>query len=295
MSLRAPSVLVALLLSALATLLVAGCAKPALLPERAVTLNREGTEAFAREDLVGAEARFALALEYHPSFTEAHVNLGLVALRRGAFGDAERHFRKARSLNPDLPVPHHALGSLAERRFEFGPAERHYEAALAVDPGFLPARLDVARLYFRRHAFDQARAAFERLVVLAPDLPAAHTGRIETLLAEGRSTDASEAVLRAREHAGTSPELDLLDARARISDRGTSTDDRASARALLESLTTSPVAGRAYAWIAVLDAEEGDVPAARKHAARALVLAPEDEVGLWIRSRVDPKGPSNRN
>ena len=57
-----------------------GCAASAPLPPKAVDLNREGAAALAAGDLEVAEARLALALEFHPRFTEAWVNLGLLEM-----------------------------------------------------------------------------------------------------------------------------------------------------------------------------------------------------------------------
>jgi len=76
---------------------------------KAVELNRAGTEALSAGDLETAEARFALALEYHPRFVEALVNLGLVEMQRGNFARARLEFERARRINADLAQPHHAL------------------------------------------------------------------------------------------------------------------------------------------------------------------------------------------
>ena len=65
-------------------LLCAGCAGG--LPPVAVAAQRHndaGTELLAGNHLDDAEARFRLALEYHPHFAEAHLNLGLLLLARG--------------------------------------------------------------------------------------------------------------------------------------------------------------------------------------------------------------------
>jgi Flp pilus assembly protein TadD len=92
------------LLAALALLLVA-CARPAMLPPKAIELNREGAAALADGNLELAQARIALAIEYNPRFTEAWVNLGIIEMQRGNFAKARKHFVKARDLNPG-PWPH---------------------------------------------------------------------------------------------------------------------------------------------------------------------------------------------
>ena len=66
----------------LAILAVLGCAGQAPLPPKAVLLNETGAAALAAGDLVTADARLSLALEYSPHFVEALVNLGLVEVAR---------------------------------------------------------------------------------------------------------------------------------------------------------------------------------------------------------------------
>src|SRR5580692_2201483 len=120
-----------------------GCKAEVPLPPQAVELNRLGAVALEAGDGETAEVRFALAIEYHPRFTEAWVNLGLVELSRGNFALAKKDFERARGLNDDLPAPHHALGLLADRRGQAQAAIHHYRAALKVDPGFAPARANL--------------------------------------------------------------------------------------------------------------------------------------------------------
>src|SRR5580658_69992 len=127
-----------------------GCKPPTPLPPKAMELNELGALAFSLGDLATAEVRFALAIEYHPRFTEAWVNLGLVELGRGNLVRAKKDFERARDLNNDLPTPHHALGLLFDRRGQAKVAAYHYREALKVDPGFAPARANLARLEFRR-------------------------------------------------------------------------------------------------------------------------------------------------
>ncbi|MBK6812268.1 MAG: tetratricopeptide repeat protein [Sandaracinaceae bacterium] len=136
------------------TLLCAGCAGG--LPPVAVAAQRHndaGTELLAGNHLDDAEARFRLALEYHPHFAEAHLNLGLVLLARGRQGEAGEHLRTAVELDEDYAEAHGNLGVYyllvgdsvrAERSFERprhrpGPARAPAEPGGAVDhPRALP-------------------------------------------------------------------------------------------------------------------------------------------------------------
>src|SRR6476469_8136580 len=106
------------------------CTGTAPLAPKAVALNQAGTEALAEGNLETAEARFALALEFHPRFVEALTNLGLVEMQRGNLARATLLFERARRINADLAQPHHALGVVAERTRRPDVASEHYREAL---------------------------------------------------------------------------------------------------------------------------------------------------------------------
>jgi tetratricopeptide (TPR) repeat protein len=255
-------------------LLAAGCKTPAPLPPQAVELNRMGAIAFSMGDGETAEARFALAIEYHDRFTEAWVNLGLVELSRGNFVLAKKDFEKARDLNEKLPTPHHALGLLADKRGQDRIAEHHYKAALKADPGFAPARVNLGRLYFRWGAFDDAREQFERLTQVAPDEIAGWTGLTESLLRLGREDDADDTLGRARSRLGDAPELVFLVARQLIR-RSAFTD----AEGALTPLTGEGDARRrsaAWSWIAIARVGAG-LNRWALDAAREALLADHDD------------------
>src|SRR5258706_7122296 len=122
------------------------CTRTAPLAPKAVDLNRAGSDVLAAGDLETAEARFALALEYHPRFVEALTNLGLVEMQRGNLARARLHFERARRINADLAQPHHALGVLAEREHRPDVASEHYRDALKVNPAFCPSPPNLRRL-----------------------------------------------------------------------------------------------------------------------------------------------------
>ena len=261
---------------------VAGCAGTAPLPPRAARLNEDGAAALATGDLVTAEARLALALEYSPRFTEAWVNLGIVELRRGNLEAAKRDFVKARDLNPDLPSPHHALGVLADKRGRGGEAERHYRSALAVDPGFAPARANLGRRLFERAAFDDAREQFLRLTEVDPSRVEGWTGLAEALLQLGRDAEADEAIDRARERFAEDPAVTLLEAR-QLMRRGAFAD----AERALTQLTTDGQASRraaAWAWIAVARVALDQATAASDAADEALAIDHDEPVATYAKA-----------
>lgn len=262
---------------ALSTL--AGCARPALLPPKAIALNREAARALAAGDLELAEARVALALEYNPRFTEAWVNLGLVEMRRDNVERARRDFLKARELNPDLPAPHHALGLLSEREGHADEAERRYRAALKVDPGFAPARFNLARILFDRGDLHQAREQFMRLTQVAPEFYEGWTGLCESLFGLGRAAEVDDVIALARRQLGRLPDLDILEARGLLH-----SGLFAEAERRLEPLTSTldpKQACRAAAWLAIARLSAGKLEGAQAAADLAVSLDPTDAVAAY--------------
>ncbi|MBX3227015.1 MAG: tetratricopeptide repeat protein [Labilithrix sp.] len=256
--------------------ITAGCASIPPLPPKAIELNQNGAAALAAGDLETAEARFSLALEFSPRFTEAWVNLGYVELRRGDLAGARKHFVKARELNPDLPAPHHALGLLADRRGIGKEAEGHYKQALKVDPGFVPSRENLARRYFERGAFEDARGQYLRLTQVAPEAREGYVGLAECLFRLDREAEAADVIARARGRFGDVPEVLLLVARLEL--RG---DAFAQAEETLAPLTNDADrtrAATAWAWIAVARKARGDARGARAAAKESLALDPANAV-----------------
>ncbi|MDF2692058.1 MAG: domain protein putative component of TonB system [Labilithrix sp.] len=277
---RPVTLAVAILSCLLALLYGTGCATVPPLPPKALELNQNGAAALAAGDLTTAEARFSVALEYSPRFTEAWVNLGYVELRRGNLARARKHFIKARDLNPDLPAPHHALGLLADKRDIGKEAEGHYRQALKVDPGFVPSRSNLARRLFHRGAFEEAREQYLRLTQVEPGALAGYLGLAECLLRLDREGEADDVIGRARARFGDVPELALLVARQLLR-----RDAFAEAEEILAPLTDDtdrPRASAAWSWIAVARLARNDREGAHIAAREALALDKENPVAAKI-------------
>jgi Tfp pilus assembly protein PilF len=255
------------------------CAGQAPLHPKAVDLNRAGVEALETGDLATAEARFALALEFHPRFVDAMVNLGLTEMQRGNFKLARVKLEKAVSINRHLAQPHHGLGVLCEREGLHAKATEHYRAALEVDPGFVPSRANLARLYFDSGRLDHAREQFLRLVEAAPDAPQGYAGLIETLHRLGRAEEADQVLVRAMDRVGDSPQIRLYAAR-----RALRQGQHDQAETLLGSLTTEggALAGAAWAWIGLSKLVRGDVAQAISGAEHALAIDRDDALGTYV-------------
>jgi tetratricopeptide (TPR) repeat protein len=255
------------------------CTGTAPLAPKAVALNQAGTEALAQGNLEMAEARFALALEFHPRFVEALTNLGLVEMQRGNLTRAKLLFERARRINADLAQPHHALGVVAERERRPDVASDHYREALRVNPGFGPARANLARMLFAAARYDEAREQFTRLVEVDPALLAGRTGLVETLLQLGRESESDAVLERARAEFGETPDIVVLEARRHLR-RGS----LAEAEALLVPLTRErdDTARAAWSWLAVVRLAGGDRSGALAAAERTFLLDRNDAVATFV-------------
>jgi tetratricopeptide (TPR) repeat protein len=255
------------------------CTGTAPLAPKAVALNQAGTEALAQGNLEMAEARFALALEFHPRFVEALTNLGLVEMQRGNLTRAKVLFERARRINADLAQPHHALGVVAERERRPDVASDHYREALRVNPGFGPSRANLARMLFAAARYDEAREQFARLVEVEPALLAGRTGLAETLLQLGRVGESDAVLDRARADFGQAPEIILLEARRHLR-RGSI----AEAEAMLLPLAQGEddTARAAWSWIAAGRLAGRNGPAALEAAEKALQLDRNDAIATFV-------------
>jgi tetratricopeptide (TPR) repeat protein len=255
------------------------CTGTAPLAPKAVALNQAGTEALAQGNLETAEARFALALEFHPRFVEALTNLGLVEMQRGNLTRAKLLFERARRINADLAQPHHALGVVAERERRPDVASDHYREALRVNPGFGPSRANLGRMLFAAGRYDEAREQFARLVEVDPALLAGRTGLVETLLQLGRGAESDAVLDRAHADFGETPEIVVLEARRQLR-RGA----LAEAEALLVPLAAGhdDMARAAWSWIAAARLAGGDVTSALAAAQKALLIDRHDAVATFI-------------
>lgn len=262
-----------------ALLLVAACAPRGAIHPNAVELNKTGAYALAHGDLETAQARLSLAVEYHPNFVEAWINLGLLELARGDVAMAEKRFKRALAIDKDASGAHVGLGVVAERRGDRPLAEKEYRAALAIDPGLPEPRANLARLLADRGALDEARDHLRRLIEVQSDDPAGWLALCEVLWRMGRDAEASKLVDEAIAHLGDRPEVELLVARR---DLRAGEHDEAIAR--LEPLARTPGAlGRAAGgWLAIAKLEKGDVEGARTAAKAVLARDPEDALAKHV-------------
>ncbi len=289
--------------------LAVGCATTGALPPQAIEHNRLGAERLQAGRLDDAEARFRLALEFHPGFAEPHANLGLVMLEREDLAEAEHCFRAAIRIDPDFDEAWANLGVVLLRMGRVDDATDAFEEALAIDPGHVGARRNLADVWMMRQDFAQARAHLMRLVQLVDRPGSAEWARANGMLAYaelrlGRGDAARSRAqrvlsvkdrepiartvrgilhLEAGEVAEARADLETAasdplvgwDARLRLAALDVATGRLASAHDRLDGLLREqPDAPAAFLVAAHLALAEDDLESARTHAERALALAP---------------------
>jgi Tfp pilus assembly protein PilF len=257
----------------------AGCAPRGAIAPTAVELNRLGAQALAQGDLDTAAARLSLAIEYHPLFVEAWINLGVLALARGEIDRAEERFRRAVSIDREASRAIAGLGVIEERRGKTLAAEHRYREALAIDPGLSEPRANLARLLAARGALDEARDQLERLVEVQPRDPAAWLALCEVLWRMERDPEAAAKVDLARANVGITPETELLLARRDL--RAGATDE-AVARLSLLAASPGTIGRAAGGWLGVAELVRGDKEAAARAAQRVLSRDPEDALAQHV-------------
>ncbi len=286
-----PSALSALLLST-SLLLAQACAGSRAVAPAALSHNDAGTELLSRGALDDAEARFRLALEYHPGFAEAHLNLALVLMARARLAEAREHLDAALALHEDYAAAHTNLGvwhvlrsadpTYPDARASLRAAEGCFTAALRVDPGLREPRLNVAELLIRRGAFREARAHLLRLVQVFPeDLPA-NAWLAYSELRLGLSAPALERAEKVLTRAPRDPVAHLVFAlgAAQAGDWEATRDH--AAHALRDPRTRAGALGALGAMALVT----GDLDATRAYAAQMLELDPNSRLGQWLVTQV---------
>jgi Flp pilus assembly protein TadD len=132
-----------------------------------------------REELLNAAIRhLEHALEIHPKFVSARINLGLALFRLGRLDDAEREWQRAKSVRANDPMVENNLRALGQTYFNKGldeGSEGRYEAALGwfdkalrFDPNNAAIWSNIGKSRYWLKRTDGAREAWTRALQLEP-------------------------------------------------------------------------------------------------------------------------------
>jgi Flp pilus assembly protein TadD len=256
------------------------------LPPVAVAAQRHndaGTALLAEGHLDDAEARFRLALEYHPHFAEAHLNLALVLLGRGRHAEAGEHLLTAVELDEDYAEAHGNLGVYYLLVGDVAQAERSFVAALAIDPGLREPRLNLAELWVAQERFREARAQLLRLVQVAPEDQRAHAWLAYCDQRLGRHAEALDRADKVLTRDPAEPVAHLVFAQDALT-RGDWEATRGHAELAAEY---PPTREAALATLAAMALVTHDLTGAAELTRTLLTQNPRSRVGLWLAAEVD--------
>jgi predicted CXXCH cytochrome family protein len=205
---------------------------------------------------------------------------------RRALEAATAEYIAGQKVNSDQPAAHLNLGVLAERRGEVADALQEYRTALRLGPEFVPALNNLALLEHAQGNSSEAEQRFRRIIELQPDFAAAHYS-LGLLLAEQHNR-LSEAI----EEMATAVRLDPTQARMQynlgLAQQQIGKGDEAEL-ALRAACEIDPRMADAWHALALVYAERGDWERARQCADRLTRLAPAEptyrELRAWVEAQ----------
>jgi tetratricopeptide (TPR) repeat protein len=107
-----------------------------------------------------ARADYQKALELDPNCASAHVNLAVMYLKAGAFGEAESHYRQALRAKPSAET-HNGLGYVLARQGRTDEALAEFRKAIDADPKFTPAYNNLAEALAKQGKLEDAAHYYE--------------------------------------------------------------------------------------------------------------------------------------
>ena len=182
-------------------------------------------------------------LEVTPESAVAHVELGLLAERRGDFAAGADHFRQALARWPGARLQNVAIAAALEREGFHGAAAVHYRNALALAPQSRALNLALGRELVLAGQLDLATEHLTAVVARAPDFADARTllgiVRLRRNEPDAAITDLRAAVRLAPDSA--LPHYYLAAALRRTGQQEDADSELARAHALDPRLDTLPV------------------------------------------------------
>jgi NADH:ubiquinone oxidoreductase subunit K len=151
--------------------------------------------------------RYLEAATLNPRDAEAHIQLGLIHLRRQQWPEARARFERAVEIEPTDPDARFQLGRLDRLDGRHAEAEKHFLAVMARDPRF--SRHEVWREfganYLAAKLYEDARKALEHFASQRSHDPEGLVYLGEALRALGRNDEAKARFREAVEAAETMP------------------------------------------------------------------------------------------
>jgi Tfp pilus assembly protein PilF len=141
-------------------------------PKKAVSYFEKGIEALRKKKNDEAVKYFRNAVEFAPTFYEAHNQLGVAYREIGRLDDAEQEFLKAHELNSTSVDPLLSLTALYLDENETDRAVTTGEQAVKANSRSAPAFFTLGLALYKAAQLDRAETAFKRALDLAPKMGA---------------------------------------------------------------------------------------------------------------------------
>lgn len=136
-------------------------------------------------------AEFRQALQFRPTYADAHNNMGLVLAQDAQDDKATAEFREAIRIRPDYADAHANLGAvllLSDVEEAIGELEK----AVSLDPSLITAQFNLAEAYgdSPTHGTAKQIEQLRKIISVAPDFARAHLALGKALLRDAKVSDA---------------------------------------------------------------------------------------------------------
>ena len=215
---------------------------------------------------------------------------------RAAFDRALDEYRLAQRANAERPEAHVNLGIVNVKRGDLDTARRDYDQAIALAPWFVPAWINLADLLRIQGREEEGAAALRRALEVDPRNAAAHHAYGLLLVRQKRMPEALAELGRAAELSPEAPDFAYTYA---IGLHSTGRTDEALG-VLRRASARNPGARNILVALVTINRERGALGEARRYAARLVAAAPADPAaralaeGLGRRSPVSPDDGNGR-
>ena len=154
-----------------------------------------------------SQRRYLEAATLNPRDAEAHIQLGLIHLRRRQWPEARARFERAVEIDPTDPDARYQLGRLERRDGKYAAAEKHFLAVIARDPKFSQHEIwrEFGANYLDAKLYEDARKALEHFAGQRAHDPEGLVYLAESLAALQRNDDAQTRFQEAIAAADSTP------------------------------------------------------------------------------------------
>lgn len=157
----------------------------AVTPRNYLAITMLGSILAEEHQYAEAIACYRQALEYEPTFPEAHFFMGAVLDEQGRLDEALAEYRQALWFKPTQEQTHIFMGIALGKEKKYEEAVAHYTAALNLNPDSAVAHNNLARLYHTEGRFEEAISHYQAALQLDPKLALAHNNLGILLIQKG--------------------------------------------------------------------------------------------------------------